>query len=366
MSIGCRTLRGCDDAWHPFIVETYALAARSPGNQFNMMDEPQNGFSFDRLVLETAESSFIFVSRCKHSVGAVDADRAKTDEKRTTGFSVGRFIGLLRRFAGGMQYFGSQLVTRMWRKGVRSGEIFVGKRGKSKNSICFPSFYSTFAPHANAKRVMIQRDHIIDQAMEMFATQGIKAVRMDDIARSLGVSKRTLYEQFGDKQGLLLLAMNRYFERIQQRYAEMTAAARNVLEEMFMVLGEVMASSEVTNRMAANLKKFYPEVHDKLTEAYLCKRTEELRLRLEKGIADGFFVRGINIELAISVLYYTASALVVRRDLIIPKGMSEREAFVQIVSNFFRGISTARGLELIDDYLTRYHLSSNNEENKQI
>ena len=44
--------------------------------------------------------------------------------------------------------------------------------------------------------------------MEMFATQGIKAVRMDDIARSLGVSKRTLYEQFGDKQGLLLLAMN--------------------------------------------------------------------------------------------------------------------------------------------------------------
>jgi transcriptional regulator len=202
--------------------------------------------------------------------------------------------------------------------------------------------------------------------MEMFATQGIKAVRMDDIARSLGVSKRTLYEQFGDKQGLLLLAMNRYFERMQQRYAEMTASARNVLEEMFMVLGEVMASSEVTNRMAANLKKFYPEVHDKLTEAYLCKRTEELRLRLEKGIADGLFVRDINIELAISVLYYTASALVVRRDLIIPKGMSEREAFVQIVSNFFRGISTARGLELIDDYLTRYHLSSNNEENKEI
>ena len=77
-------------------------------------------------------------------------------------------------------------------------------------------------------------------------------------------------------------------------------------------------------------------------------------------------MRDINIELAISVLYYTASALVVRRDLIIPKGMSEREAFVQIVSNFFRGISTARGLELIDDYLTRYHLSSNNEENKEI
>ena len=34
--------------------------------------------------------------------------------------------------------------------------------------------------------------------------------------------------------------------------------------------------------------------------------------------------------------------------------MTEREAFVQIISNFFRGISTAKGLELIDDYLKRY------------
>ena len=108
-----RALRGCDDAWHPFIVETYAPSAWSPGNKFNVMDKPRNGFSFDRLVRETAEFSFIIVSHCKPSVGAVDADRAKTDEKRTTGFSGGRFTGLLRRFAVGMQYFGSQLVTRM-------------------------------------------------------------------------------------------------------------------------------------------------------------------------------------------------------------------------------------------------------------
>lgn len=212
---------------------------------------------------------------------------------------------------------------------------------------------------------MTSRDHIIDQAMEMFAAQGIKAVRMDDIACTLGVSKRTLYEQFGDKEGLLLLAMNRYFERLQQRYAELAASARNVLEEMFMVLGEVMASSEVTNRMATNLKKFYPAVHDKLASEFMRKRAEELRLRLEKGISEGLFVRSINIELAISVLYYTASAIV-RRDLVIPKGMSEREAFVQIVSNFFRGISTARGAELIDDYLTRYQLSTDNKENMEI
>lgn len=150
-----------------------------------------------------------------------------------------------------------------------------------------------------------QKERIIDQAMHMFVSQGIKSVRMDDIAQQLGVSKRTLYEMFGDKEGLLYLAMERYSERNRQRWNELTADAHDVLEAMFMVLGEVMDNAEVSRRMMDNLKKFYPAVHDKLMR----------------------------------------------------EGMSEREAFVQIISNFFRGISTAKGLQLIDDNLKRYRLS---------
>ena len=47
---------------------------------------------------------------------------------------------------------------------------------------------------------MDQKERIIEQAMQMFVSQGIKSVRMDDIAQQLGVSKRTLYELFGDKE----------------------------------------------------------------------------------------------------------------------------------------------------------------------
>lgn len=60
---------------------------------------------------------------------------------------------------------------------------------------------------------MDQKERIIEQAMQMFVTQGIKSVRMDDIAQQLGVSKRTLYELFGDKEGLLYLAMEAVFSR---------------------------------------------------------------------------------------------------------------------------------------------------------
>ena len=195
-----------------------------------------------------------------------------------------------------------------------------------------------------------QKERIIDQAMHMFVSQGIKSVRMDDIAQQLGVSKRTLYEMFGDKEGLLYLAMERYSERNRQRWNELTADAHDVL-------GEVMDNAEVSRRMMDNLKKFYPAVHDKLMREGMVKNRTSLRSMLEQGIEAGLFVNNFNIDLSISVLYYTASAIVTRRELMLPDGMSEREAFVQIISNFFRGISTAKGLQLIDDNLKRYRLS---------
>ena len=148
-----------------------------------------------------------------------------------------------------------------------------------------------------------QKGRIIDQAMQMFVSQGIKSVRMDDIAQQLGVSKRTLYEMFGDKEGLLYLAMERYSERNRQRWNELTADAHDVLEAMFMVLGEVMDNAEVSRRMMDNLRKFYPAVHDKLMREGMVKNRTSLRSMLEQGIEAGLFVNNFNIDLSISVLY---------------------------------------------------------------
>lgn len=199
-----------------------------------------------------------------------------------------------------------------------------------------------------------ESQRIVEQAMSMFVTQGIKAVRMDDIAQQLGVSKRTLYELFGDKEGLLYLAMECYFNRNRESQNELCAGARNVLEAMFMVLDSVMDNAEVTNRMLTNLQKFYPSVYDRVMREGAEKSRNDLREMLEIGIREGMFIDSFDIELSISVLYHTATALVSRKELILPDGMTEREAFVQVVHNFFRGISTTQGVRLIDDYRKRY------------
>lgn len=204
---------------------------------------------------------------------------------------------------------------------------------------------------------LTQKDRIVEQAMQMFVSQGIRAVRMDDIAQQLGVSKRTLYELFGDKERLLYLAVDCYFEQMRRQRTEACAGARNVVESMFMVLGCVMDHADHSRRLMESLRKFYPAVYEKALRESSARGRDDLRHMLETGISQGLFIDTFNLDLAISVLYYTASAISERHELLLPAGMSVREAFVQIISNTFRGLSTPKGMQLIDECLQRYEFS---------
>ena len=101
---------------------------------------------------------------------------------------------------------------------------------------------------------MDQKERIIEQAMHMFVSQGIKSVRMDDIAQQLGVSKRTLYELFGDKEGLLYLAMDRYFEKKRIERAAVCAHARTFSSSVTPL--QPVSRTAAAARTASGLKCF--------------------------------------------------------------------------------------------------------------
>ena len=154
----------------------------------------------------------------------------------------------------------------------------------------------------------MQRETIIQLAAEMFVGQGIKAVRMDDIARHIGVSKRTIYEQFGDKEELLYQCLS-YYVREQDR--RLVAERRN---------------------------------RDGL---------EQFKIALSRGVEEGYFQGIVNFDLAITLLRYSVEGLIVRKDVLLSHNMSTNEALVFLVVNFLRGISTEKGMRLIDDFLEK-------------
>ena len=111
---------------------------------------------------------------------------------------------------------------------------------------------------------MTQRERIVEQAAKMFAEQGIKSIRMDDIAKSLGVSKRTLYELFEDKEELLYLSI-RFMQ--SRRMAKMEAKLKenaDSLAYLFESMELMMDNKELHHRISCNLSKFYPKTFDRV------------------------------------------------------------------------------------------------------
>ena len=201
---------------------------------------------------------------------------------------------------------------------------------------------------------MSQKDRILSEAAAMFIDEGIKSVRMDDIAMRLGVSKRTLYEMFSDKSDLLEQSLGQYFEQKRAEMEERTRGAANVFEELFLILG-AMKSDERRGVLIGNLRKFYPDIHRRIEEEAHKFSDREFDRLLDRGIQQGLLVPDMNKSLAMITLTYTMTALFDQKHRLKKHdGVSMQMAFEYVIVNFFRGLATHKGIEIIDEMVKNY------------
>lgn len=199
-----------------------------------------------------------------------------------------------------------------------------------------------------------QREIIVNQAAQMFFDEGIKSVRMDDIAHEAGISKRTLYETFGDKEELIYLAMIHHFTQFETINKVIISESPNILVGTIRIMQNVVNSSESNWKLQNTLNRFYPAIAKRLTEYHKKRKDSMFRDRLEEGIREGLLAPRVNIDLAMSTLHYLATS-VVRNDgtFALPEGLTPKDAFLEVTVNVMRGISTAKGIGIIDDYLEK-------------
>lgn len=199
---------------------------------------------------------------------------------------------------------------------------------------------------------MEQKDKIITLAAEMFVDEGIKAVRMDDVAHRAGVSKRTLYELFGDKEELLFLALLHYFIEFENRAGEIYADAPNIIIEMLDITRYIINNSGTNWRVLNSLKRFYPATYIRLHNERSRLRGDQFRKKLEQGVEQGILDHRVNLDLAMMMIHYTATSMIqTKEEQVFPEGTSPQEALLEMTIYFLRGISSTKGVEIIDEYI---------------
>ncbi len=198
--------------------------------------------------------------------------------------------------------------------------------------------------HSNSE----QRKRVIAMAGKMFAEQGIRKVRMDDVASALGMSKRTLYEMFADKEELLLECMKVDQEKKREYAAQVASTANNVLEIVFCLYQYGMEEMKnVNSSMYRDIKK-YPKVCEFLNQRK-AQSAQNSRKFYETGVRQGLLREDINFDIFQFLVDLSMNGFL--NDEMLMNRWTLTEVLDTVVRVNMRGICTEKGQRILDEFL---------------
>lgn len=199
------------------------------------------------------------------------------------------------------------------------------------------------------------KEKILKGAEGLFTKYGIRSISMDDIARHLSVSKKTLYQHFADKDELVTIAMQTHMEEQKKIFDEIARRAENSIDELYQIAGCLRKHSEESNpSLLFDIQKFHPRAWNVWVDYKNNFIRGTVVRNLELGIKEGYFRPDINAEIIASLRLATIESCYDDRHF--PKGkFSIMEIQAQVFEHFVFGLCTEKGKKLYQKYKESNH-----------
>ena len=194
------------------------------------------------------------------------------------------------------------------------------------------------------------KSRIINAALHLLLKHGPKSVTMDHISEHCGISKRTLYEQFNDKNELLTRCLDIISEEQKTIRKDLAEASKNAIEYIAAsTKNTIEASYRFNPNFFLELKKYYPKIAEiqmnVLEEVFFT----ELHDTIANGVKEGLFREELNIPLVVR-LFKPQFEVIYYSDMLLKNNFSLPETINTLIFTFLRGIATAAGLEIVTRY----------------
>ncbi len=196
---------------------------------------------------------------------------------------------------------------------------------------------------------------ILDIASPIFKEKGINAVKMDDIASELGISKRTLYELYSNKEDLLYECIKHDSDKDREQMQHYSSIAENDMELLaYFLISKMKELEHISPCFLESIHK-YPKI-----VSFLNKRNEERAAEIDKvlksGIENGYFIKDINYD----ILYELSDSMMthVMQSRMYQK-YTLKEILTTIITVQIRGCCTKAGMEALNKYMVKYNSVSN-------
>lgn len=194
------------------------------------------------------------------------------------------------------------------------------------------------------------KNSIIEQASKLFLQLGFKSVTMDDLAVSMGVSKKTLYIHFENKHQLVSEVANSIFEKVTQDIIDIKRKAANPIVELHHVKMEAM--KYIRNEKSSpnyQLQKYYPKIYDELRRKEYQYLGEMVKTSLQLGVDSGLFRNEIDVEF-ISRLYLNGMRGIRDIEMFPIEKFKIETLFENYLDYHLRALVTQKGLKTLIDF----------------
>ena len=195
---------------------------------------------------------------------------------------------------------------------------------------------------------------ILGASAELFSQYGFKTITMDDIARRAGISKKTLYQHFANKQEVVQESVVWYKNNMTNHCSQVLKDSENAIEAMVKMMAFFDNMNKRLNPMAMfEMQRFFPEAYKTFRELLVDRDVLMIRDNILQGIQEGHYREDLDADLLARYRLET-SLLVLQPNLLVNDRNSLMSVALEIGEHFLYGIMTAKGVELYQKYKSKY------------
>lgn len=192
---------------------------------------------------------------------------------------------------------------------------------------------------------------IIENATGVFMKYGIKSVNMDDMARHLGMSKKTLYQFVRDKEDLVRKSVAFFCTKEDHEIKQICHLGLNAIDESLEIMRRVLSVLQhIHPSVNYDLEKYHPEV----SRAMKLNRHRAIydctRLNLKKGQREGYYRKDFNADV-IAKVYISRIDIIFDQELFPTEEHHHIDLYKEIFKYHIRGIASTEGLEYLKEKL---------------
>jgi AcrR family transcriptional regulator len=195
------------------------------------------------------------------------------------------------------------------------------------------------------------KERILEKACDLFMRYGIRAITMDEIASQLGISKKTIYHFFTDKDEIVEAVAEQEVHSSQLECERWQGISENAVHEIFLAIEQMEEILKAMNPLIMyDLEKHYPKAYKKFRDHKYRFMYQMIKENLERGIKEELYRPEINID--IIAKHRIESAFMGFNQDIFPHNKYKISDVGNELGIFFlHGITTLKGKKMIEKYL---------------